>query len=239
MLFYLKKPYFIKSPKAFNILQNILQVLKCLVVYVMIIIVTTVIMNIGDYIIVKCFYVHSILDTIRELKSNFNAHLGNMSYLYPLIIAPIAEEIMFRLPLNMKKQSFALSIAFFAYWFSGGKFYHFDYVELGNYLRVGLGICIFCFFRVNFPQKIIDMIRDKYYHIFFYSLAVCFGIIHVINIPVNSFWLKLAIVIFTLPQIISGILFSYIRVQRGFAWCIILHSLTNFTLFIPQIIRHF
>ena len=75
-----------------------------------------------DTIIVKVLHQNSIWSEMRNSNSKIKLMFGRYSYLIIAIAIPLIEEMIFRLPLNLKKSSIAISLSFLYLRFSGNFF---------------------------------------------------------------------------------------------------------------------
>ncbi|WP_299431859.1 CPBP family intramembrane glutamic endopeptidase [uncultured Aquimarina sp.] len=107
------------------------------------------------------------------------------------IIAPVVEEIIFRLALRYKH----------------------------NYIFRGVDFI--------FKTKKVSFFWTKNYRLFYYTSIIAFGLIHLTNYHINSYWFLIFAPFIILPQLIIGVILSFIRMKSGFIWAILLHSLYN------------
>lgn len=78
----------------------------------------------------------------------------------------------------------------------------------------------------------LTLFSKKYFRIAFYSFAIIFGYVHLLNFEITT-----KILIFSpllvLPQIVLGLVFGYIRVRFGLLYSMLLHGCYNGVLIIP------
>jgi hypothetical protein len=82
------------------------------------------------------------------------------------------------------------------------------------------------------PNNILNKIKKYYYIWWFYGVAILFGTVHIMNFNNINYYILPIYFIYVSPQIITGIFIGNIRIQRGFFWGILLHSLINASSFI-------
>lgn len=180
---YSKSPFDIKSEKK-SLTARFQDLLFILLIYFTLVILSIPIVSFVEK------YVFHFMEGHKLNKVHNNKSLIKI-LLSVSVVAPIIEEIFFRLPLRYNR----------------------------NYL----------FRLIDFILKKVDIkaFWNKNYKPFYYLSICIFGIIHIFNYDINS---KIYLIIFPiiiLPQIIGGILMSYIRMKNGLIWSIALHSLFN------------
>lgn len=143
--------------------------------------------------------------------------------MYGLLLAPIVEELIMRLLLVFTKRNLVIFLA--------------NSIILSMvFLFRGSIIKFFFFISITFLFTIILVYHSssrqffiRYYKLFFYLIAILFGLIHISNfngiLMSNFMWTPLIVI----PQIIMGLLSGYIRVTYGFIFAVLLHGLINFT----------
>ncbi|GAA0717757.1 hypothetical protein GCM10009430_15040 [Aquimarina litoralis] len=107
------------------------------------------------------------------------------------VLAPVLEEVIFRLPLKYSR----------------------------NYIFRGIDYI--------FKTKKVYIFWTKNYHFFYYTSIVAFGLVHLTNYDLESYWFLALAPIIILPQLLAGIVLSFIRMKSGLLWAISLHSLYN------------
>lgn len=171
---------------------------------------------------------------IYEIPKNLNrSKFENLSDLEILLLisiyAPIVEELAFRLPLKFSKwnliiASISLSLI------SLRIFLQLDYLySLGISFTIGVLI----YFIIQ--DKLIEFIStlwSKNKLGIFYSLLMIFSIFHLKNYEITIDLLIFSPFIM-LPRILSGIVYSYVRLSSGILTAIVIHALNNG---VPEII---
>ncbi len=149
-------------------------------------------------------------------------------FLISAIIAPVTEEISFRLSLKFNSFNLALSLSVLYLslkFFSKLSFYLGEFTI--NYILLHLSIGIIIFVASFFILKIkrIDLffkyLYENYFRIIFYLVVIFFGMLH--------FGGDFSIYTFTstMPQIIGGIFLGYVRLKFGFQYAILMHFTGN------------
>lgn len=148
--------------------------------------------------------------------------------LYILFLAPIIEEIIFRLSLNLKKINILISGSIAILILVGEKILKINLTNIQDYYFKFGTLVLFLAFVYIVKQSWFDNIRDKYFSFYFYLVTILFALLHIGNfnssIPSHLFW---AIPLLILPQFIMGMFFGYMRLKSGVIWAIALHILMN------------
>lgn len=155
------------------------------------------------------------------------------------LLAPLIEELAFRLPLVFSKTNLSISFAILSF-FMINKFFDLDdHYDLENHfiLRVALSCCFgFLIWTIinRYSMSINKFYRDKL-GIIVYSYILLFAFMHVANYEegVNSLLVSIFIM---LPHFISGLILSFVRLNYGFSYSLFLHILNNV---IPFLILYF
>jgi membrane protease YdiL (CAAX protease family) len=222
-LAFFKSPHFqLESDNSF--IQKIKELFKTILWMYGIIFICTLFLKIIDFFVYKSTN-FSFYDIIFSQQ---NKNFGKYPIYYLLILAPFIEELLFRLPLSLKKIhlffslfSYSLYILFFT--LLSGKLLNTNiYFKIFFFLFISLLI----YFLIN--QSKFDFIKKKYYPIYFYLLCIIFGLIHLFNfykvVPNNLLFIA---PLFILPQIILGCFAGYLRLKNGFLWGFVLHIIFN------------
>lgn len=126
-----------------------------------------------------------------------------------VLFGPLFEELIFRFPLKFKR-----NFVFQFFWWLINTF---NFNKFKGYLLQN---------------------RVLIFKIFFYIIAILFGLIHISNFDKWRQFLYLAPII-VFPQILAGIILGYIRIKFGFFWGVFYHSCYNFILLSPYIIGNY
>ncbi|MCK4358236.1 MAG: CPBP family intramembrane metalloprotease [Candidatus Cloacimonetes bacterium] len=160
---------------------------------------------------------------------------------FSLIIGPLLEELVFRLSLKFNRLNLSISCGAITYFFSSPCLFNNKDVEIGinNIYRLLLGFTVFIVFYYlilnNSIERKLSNFWDRNFKYIFYFSVLSFGMIHITNYELSLNHL-LFIPIITLPRIILGIIFGFIRTKFGIGWSIVLHVFYNGVLILPLII---
>jgi hypothetical protein len=193
-------------------------------------------MNLRNYKIEIIFIVHifilAILNVIEvclgietaELKDK-DKFLNNFVelFVFAVIFAPLLEEVVFRYPLKKCKYVYiALILGCLAAFLINNRFITYTFI-VGNIISFTL---FFFFKRENLPLFILLI------------YAVLFSLFHIENYNLNDLmglhWSSLIFQFF--PQLVLGIILTYIRINTRFLYALAYHSAYNFVIMIIVII---
>ena len=228
----IRNPNFnIETDKAFS--QKVKYLLKSYLISFICTILSVAIITIIDTFIIKILHQSSIWSEIKNSNSKIKFMFGNYSYLIIAIIIPFIEEIIFRLPLNLKKSSIALSISVLYLRFSGNFLTHiFNLSKTEDLIKVITAVIIFIVLLSSLNQDKLNNLKKYHYKFIFYFIAIAFGLIHIINFHQINYYLIIFYPFFVLPQFFMGFLIGNIRIKYGFIWGWALHILINSTSFL-------
>ncbi|GEM_PF-2640084 len=174
-------------------------------------------------VFVTIFYI--LFDDFKILfdsKVNSNNSLG-WKLIFFACIAPIIEEVSFRLALNPSKFNLSISLAV-----QTVLYLHLLYlIDVNFYIRLLIMLVLGLFLNIYMPQKIENFI-NKNLRLFIYYNIIFFGLIHTSNFDFTSVSQIYFIPFLILIQLLLGIYFSYIRLKYNFLIVLGLHIFHNF-----------
>jgi hypothetical protein len=139
-------------------------------------------------------------EDMHSLQKIFQEMEPVLIFLFAVIVAPLFEEVMFRLILKFRSN-------FLILWS----------IHIGVALHLG---------QKRSLLKTARKVWDKFYGWIFYFMAVAFGLMHIMNFE-PSLNIYLLAPILVAPQILIGINLGYLRVRFGLIWSILFHALYN------------
>lgn len=147
-----------------------------------------------------------------------------------IVLAPLFEELVFRLPLRGKTR-YVIFLSSFLFLMMLGIMQPAASQITGIFMAL-LGF-IFCLcWKPKATQRMILRFYNRFPRLIFYSFTILFGAIHITNYdPRVWHWLPLLV----LPQTIVGLLFGFMRLRYGFGWAIAAHAFHNGCLVLPVI----
>jgi hypothetical protein len=158
---------------------------------------------------------------------------SNINILLMILVAPVFEELVFRLPLLFSRRNILISIAILLFFLNKK--------NLPFAIILSLSVIFISYILLNIKRNKIERILKyfwyKHYHIVFYLFVCIFGVVHITNFQDLSTTQYFFIPVIVLPQIIMGFYLGYVRVRfnNGMFICIFLHILTNFFACLPRL----
>jgi hypothetical protein len=175
---------------------------------------------VGILIVLPLRYLN-LFPLFREFKYTL------FNILKAILIFPIIEELIFRLPLKISRINFVTSFSLILFLVLN------KWCLSSTYIALSISILLFLLLYLGIREESSILIRLSHYFTypfwnFFYFQAVIFGILHLTNYIVDFryFYLFPFIVI---SYILKGCLFGYLRVRftYGIYLCIASHILVN------------
>ena len=139
-------------------------------------------------------------EDMHSLQKIFQEMEPVLIFLFAVIVAPLFEEVMFRLILKFRSN-------FLILWS----------IHIGVALHLG---------QKRSLLKTVRKVWGKFYGWIFYLMAVAFGLMHIMNFE-SSLNIYLLAPILVAPQILIGINLGYLRVRFGLIWSILFHAFYN------------
>ena len=166
----------------------------------------------------------SILSSLLGLTSKVQQLTTPREIFYGVLLAPIIEEIFFRLIYVFNKRNLIILL-------SASVFFGTYFIVDENLLKS----IIFCVVIISTIVLLINFNRSrtsfyKHFGLFFYFIAGLFAMIHLGNFIGLSFNILIIGLLMVIPQFLAGIILGYIRVRFGLIYAIIFHSIINLTL---------
>jgi hypothetical protein len=160
-----------------------------------------------------------------------------------VLIAPLTEEIVFRLGLapNLWFLFISLFLASVQYapkllgdFFSDyGMFVGFNVLF---YLVLSAGICLFFWFRERRGHRYVDFF-NRYVGAYYYLGALLFALPHLGDFMYRLPWWL--VILPVLPQLFGGLTFGYLRIRLGFWYGVMGHLLHNLLFTLGDVLTYF
>lgn len=147
-------------------------------------------------------------------------------------ILPFVEEIAFRLSLRFKPGYLALSLSVISYYILTKLVYHtnISLVDESFLYRVGIsigiGLFLYPLITRNTIRGLLAAFWSQHFRAIYYTTCLFFAWVHITKYELNLTNLLL-LPILTLPQLLSALIYGYIRVSFGFLYPLIFHIATN------------
>lgn len=155
--------------------------------------------------------------------------------LISVLIRPLAEEISFRYWVSESFNKRTLGLSFLFVFINLIILENQDLIHL-NEIHFNLVLYISSFFLVIlilFISPVKRQLNLKIKHLAITS-AILFGIVHLNVISQQPTIVGYAVSV--LPYVISGYLYSYLRVYAGFKYCLMAHSINNLIIFMIDLL---
>ena len=183
-----------------------------------------------DYIVTHLLHFNGIYNRDNSSLKDYLKHLGYLKGgLIICLIGPLLEELVFRLPLSLKKIHIAIALAVAILFFSG-KLYTLTGVDWQLIFRLFAAVSAFCL-TMKFGPDNLHLIDNKYKTIIDIVSICLFGFMHISNYKPIQWPIIFLYPIYTIPQLCLGWGLTYIRLKNGFIWCVLLHCLVNLLYF--------
>ena len=99
---------------------------------------------------------------------------------YVVLLGPFLEESLFRLPLDFKKKHLLIAVLVFCFFFVGDKYKFLSLSSFQTWIKIISILSVIVIFRYINTEKI-ERYGLKYQGVCFYSMALCFGLLHITN----------------------------------------------------------
>lgn len=164
------------------------------------------------------------LKLIHLFPQNKGFVFNTQNILKIIILAPILEEMLFRLPIKLSKTNLAISFCVLIYYLAA---------RINPTVGILLSIVVLLFMmtwiqkEIEFSEKVIFFYK-KYFHFIFYFQALVFGFLHLSNYNLDQH-IFLLFPLFILNYILLGCILGYLRIRysSGLYLCILTHMFIN------------
>lgn len=173
-------------------------------------------------------------DLFKSTRDLLRSTFSGENYVHPLyiiILAPILEELQFRLPMNLKKNSICLGLAIFLgnllmSFLNIPLFYkEFQVLPLIEFLFAYSGLfLVFNWIHKTFLE---GWQMDIPNYLVFYFLTILFALMHLFNYVPLDMNLSFEYLNIVLVHFIGAIGLGYLRCHYGFGSGVLLHVLVN------------
>lgn len=225
--------FIFKSPKSFLVKNNSFQektkaFFISILFLIIVILIWSFFLKVIDNIHIKK-YSFSLVESFKYQQTNriFSQNFY-LNIIRVILVAPVLEELAYRLLLNLKKNTFILSLATFSAIYVGDNILSLNPYSYGTWSKFSAILFIFLFGYLFVTQSFLNKIKNHFFNAFFYSLALLFALDHIslyiTNLPSN---LLVLAPLFVLPQFFLAITASYLRLKNGIIWAILIHILFN------------
>lgn len=165
------------------------------------------------------------LPKIESVEAVRNENSVVMSVLIIAFIAPVIEEIAFRLSLRFSVVNVTLSLGVLSF-FITNKIPHKAFDSM--WLRSGIVLVtlLIFFFIIRFFSEKLALFWKTHFRYILYFFCITFAFIHIFNFPL-SFRTFLLMPLLTFPQLLGAFVFSFVRIKYGFFIGVFFHIFNN------------
>lgn len=228
---YLRNPLY-KLPTKYTIKNNTTYFLKSYLWCFLSVVATTALLTALDKILVYCLEQPSIYQQFKQSNLDIKRSFGPYSIVIIVIVGPLIEEVVFRLPLAITKTGISLAISVLTFRLMGNSFASPDIKSNFYLISILLSAIILFLTKYTLQDKWLNSLKGNRFKYFFYILTIIFGLVHLSNVKAINFSILPFYPFFVLPQLVIGFFIANLRMQRGFVWGLFLHSAINLTSFL-------
>ena len=160
------------------------------------------------------------------------------------IWAPISEEIAFRLGLRFSPINWGLSLSFLLFFlisildlpFIPSGWFTFNSLVGTFSTIIFILLTAVLIYKVLSCKKVgffVEKFFRRNFQFFFYTLAILFGALHIMNYDINLREMWFFIPILIAPQLLLSFTISFVRMQYGFVWAVFTHAFNNVVAITP------
>lgn len=169
---------------------------------------------------------------LNEIRNQNFQNLNHGYYLFIImaILAPLLEEVLFRLWLSLKKSHILLSLILLMWIlitkFQGVIIYN-QQIDSKFFQNLFLAVLTGVFVFVIGSFLPIKKLNFDYFKVLYWISCICFGLVHIFNFSpfkMNILWVY-PFLIFS--QLFAGFLLGYLRLKKGFFVGFALHCSIN------------
>ena len=213
----------------YPLIEKIKYFAKGILLYFVLQICALLLMLLVDEFLIKKMGFPSVFKLMIESQKKIKGYYG---FFLVVILAPVVEELIFRLILVPKRRNIARFTFAFSFLIINKTYY---LIEIDWLLLMSLavsGLLSFLVFKLLKRKPEIETVIGKRQKITTIVSVVLFGLLHIANIE-NLHWeLVLLYPVYALPQMISGYVCSVQRLKLGFIWGLLFHSMINLMAFL-------
>lgn len=190
--------------------------------------------------IIIAVIIHLTESESSSLKETIEKQPFIRKFLSMVIITPLIEEIMFRLPIRFSKWNITISFLVLSYGFMTVVIFDTRYFDVGNHFitRIGVAVLvsIIVFYLSKLYQEKLQKFWEKYFRFMLYFFCFFFAFLHITNYDDITTRILLLTPLLTLSQLVGAFSYSFVRMKYGFGVGVLLHSMKNFIVLLPHIL---
>ncbi|RPD46384.1 CPBP family intramembrane metalloprotease [Hymenobacter sediminis] len=169
----------------------------------------------------------SIYQQIKSTTPPLRNTFGVYTFVVIVFIGPFFEEVLFRLPLDIRRTHISIFFFILIFHLFGNSILQIKLTEISYIFGLIFGLASFLFIQLFTNELTLNKIKNDYYSYCIYASILSFSLLHITNFKNIQYKYFPFYILLTLPQFIMGIFITHIRLKRGFIWGFILHALIN------------
>jgi Type II CAAX prenyl endopeptidase Rce1-like len=179
------------------------------------------------------------IPTLKHLGVSPIAGLAGSRLWISVLLAPVAEELTFRLPLRYTEVNLTISVLLATLFVVRRLLLKLGIFGLATrwlwsaVFALLVASVVLVLMRTEPVKRFTSRIWLGHFRSVVYTSCFAFGLFHLSNYRFSSFTAETLLLapLLVLPQIISGFIFGFARMRLGMIWCIVLHAAMNFLAF--------
>jgi len=173
------------------------------------------------------------LELIRQPRNPIDVSLSR-TIIVGMLFAPIVEELTYRYSLGKYSKN-RLIIALIASYLGTTFFMQEINFSLNRTIIWACVILFFLLIRNNVKiQSFIGRYWNKYLIVLIYLSSAYFAMCHFIHPIVGTNWIFMSVAVF--PHFVGALYYSFLRIKKGFLWCVLFHLAHNTLLWLPALL---
>ena len=204
--------------------------LTCICLFYICLFVIGIILVFTDLLIQNSYGISIRKIIIAEQFKNRLKQNPNEIFFYTCLFSPIIEELIHRLPLNLKKWNIVISLSLIYLMFFDGIFYY-NFSEFNTWFK--LFLVLFTFTVFYFVKTKSFNLERKQYILYVVLMVFIFALLHINNfykeLPKGLIFIS---ALYVLPQFFLGIFSSYLRLKNGIFYSFLIHIIFNTVVFL-------
>ena len=177
--------------------------------------------------------------TMKHLGASATGGLARAGPWILFLIAPVVEELSFRLPLRFTEINLTISALLVTLFTvrrllaTFGIFGPATRWLWSAVFAISMASVVLVLLRTEPVKRFASKIWRDHFRSVLYVSCFAFGLFHISNYRFSSFSAETLLLapLLVLPQLIGGFILAFARMRLGMIWCIVLHAATNFLAF--------
>jgi hypothetical protein len=177
--------------------------------------------------------------TMKHLGASATGGLARAGPWILFLIAPVAEELSFRLPLRFTEINLTISTLLVTLFTVRRLLATFGIFGLATrwlwsaVFAILVASVVFFLLRTEPVKRLAGSIWRDHFRSVLYVSCFAFGLVHISNYRFSSFTAETLLLapLLVLPQIIGGVILAFARMHLGMISCIVLHAANNLLAF--------